>query len=300
MEVFVKQNAQLVTKLVKYTDYTVIAATFQKYGKGVYLCVGRPTSKQVKQLLVKMILRISVDELGELINVLSNIRNVGDKHFHIIGTGKNWKKEDTRLALQSSEYGGLELARFHVVNKIPDVVEVVDEDEDPDPVPVAEDNPTEAAKEWVKDFERFFISKKDDCAAIASKLRLHYGEIKKLLAIDNELDSPPPPPGLSKTAPPSKRKQGKTPNEKPPKKRKSANSFFSDEDDEVCNIHEGLATIFKFMLSVGMDSPRQCVLMHEKAMNEYKRNNYIELIEQFDDNTLIELCKKCSLFNSKP
>jgi hypothetical protein len=248
-----------------------------------------------------------MDELGELINVLSNIRNVGDKHFHIIGTGKNWKKEDTRLVLQSSEYGGLELARFHVVNEIPDVVEVVDEDEDPDPVPVAEDKPTEAAKEWVKDFERFFI-----CAAIASKLRLHYGEIKKLLAIDNELASssspalkaPPPPPGPSKTAPPPlhhhSRKQGKTPNEKQPKKRKSANSFLSDEDDEVCNIHEGLATIFKFMLSVGMDSPRQCVLMHEKAMNEYKKNNYIELIKQFDDNTLIELYKKCSLLNSKP
>ena len=192
MEVFVKQNAQLVTKLVKYTDYTVKAATFQKYGKGVYLCVGRPTSKQVKQLLVKMVLRISMEELGELINVLPNIRNVGDKHFHIIGTGKNWKKEDTRLVLQSSEYGGLELARFHVVNEIPDVVEVVDEDEDPDPVPVAEDKPTEAAKEWVKDFERFFISKKDDCAAIASKRRLHYGEIKKLLAIDELASSSSP------------------------------------------------------------------------------------------------------------
>ena len=58
------------------------------------------------------------------------------------------------------------------------------------------------------------------------------------------------------------------------------------------NLHGGLATLFKFMKKTNLPA-KQCILLHEEDMNEYKKNNYIGLLKTFGEVKLAELYEKC-------
>ena len=171
MEIYTKRNTHVVTELERYSDKSIKVCWFEKFGKSVHLASARPTLLHDKSL-VKLSVRISVDELHELINVLSKIDETDTNHYYIISQGTNWKKEKEQLVLQTSEYNGLELARFSAAEPPIEIVESdeAEEEEDPDPSDEAPQTPTPTV-EWKKDFNKFHISRKDNWAKIAATLR---------------------------------------------------------------------------------------------------------------------------------
>ncbi len=288
-EVYLKQYHNVVTVLSTYSDKTAKICTFTKFNQNVGLC---KTGFGSGQHLTKVIFRIKMCDFAGLISVLSKIKNqTSGDHYHIVGSGKNYKGNNTQLVLQSwpKKPNVLELSSYTAEDLPQVVIEVPGpEDEEGDWIDIEETT----TQNWTKDFGSFYFSSKDNLPDMVKKMRDHYREVQNLDDInepdledeDDEEEQPKVAKQLSTPPPPSP-----PPSKEPPKKRSSATTTKprAPKKQKTEEVRETLAALFEFMRVNKLESPKQCVLLYNLELNKYEKHNYLDVIKDYSESDLL-------------
>ncbi len=126
VEVYLKQHATAVTVLSEYSDKTAKVCTFTKFDQSVGLC---KTGLGSGQHLTKVIMKTKMFDFSSLISTLSKIKNpTSGEHYYVIGSGKNYRGDNTQLVLQwlSEKPTVLELSSYTAKTPEVTLIEVPD------------------------------------------------------------------------------------------------------------------------------------------------------------------------------
>ena len=137
MEFYLKQNVYNQHTLANYSGYSRKVIYRSKLNQNVVLAEANLTSKSCEKFLVNSILQFKLDFLPELINTLRIVQPGTGATFCQLGRYKNYRKDEIRLILRDSEYGGFEILQQKKS------VSLEDEDmgfsDDPDPINIDDD-----------------------------------------------------------------------------------------------------------------------------------------------------------------
>ena len=131
-----------------------------------------PTSKACQKFLINVQLEFKLDLIPELINVLRNYLTtpVAQQGFVIVAQYENWRKENIRLVVRTSSFGGYEILQ----QKRIEVLEDEDMEFSDDPAVVDTAELAKPEEEWADMFGALFIKKNDNIADIVKGLNEFY------------------------------------------------------------------------------------------------------------------------------
>ena len=258
MEFFLKEHVFNSVVLQTYNDYSRKVVMQRKYNRAVVLAKANPTSKTCEKFLINMQLELKVELIPLLINVLRAQTSSGPEReeFVIVGQYDNWKKEEERLILRTSEYGSREILLQKKISVLPEE-DMVFTDESQS----CNNSMKEVEEvEWVDQYGSFYIKKTDNVAEMVKGLNDFYSKIE---------------------APGKKRKNAKKPKEIDAKKPKPKdNKIIIDETDE-CDECESI-----YFLNTEQNQIYIELINNEKAL--------LELCYFYDKSSLsLENCILC-------
>jgi hypothetical protein len=189
LEVFSKRHACKQRVLAQYQNKTTKLVWYERFGKKYYMASGLlTTGGDRKKFLCKTSFGCSGEELLELCDRLGKAsRMPGTFNDFTLSESVDWSGAPTRLVLRDSDYSGLVVVRLKSVT--PDIEVVEADDSDPDPDPMEENGETKIVADevvWSECFEKFYFSKKDDWGGFKKDLLSLYGDIQRMIAIDDE------------------------------------------------------------------------------------------------------------------
>ena len=212
MDFFLKEHVFNTVVLQTYNDYSRKVVMQRKYNQAVVLAKANPTSKACEKFLINMQLELKVELIPLLINVLRAQTSSGPEReeFVIVGQYDNWKKEEERLILRTSEYGSREILLQKKLSVLPEE-DMVFTDESQS----CNNSMKEVEEvEWVDQYGSFYIKKTDNVAEMVKGLNDFYSKVE---------------------VPGKKRKNAKKPKEVEVKKTKPKdNKVIIDEMDDEC------------------------------------------------------------------
>ena len=169
MEFYHKVPVHLQYTLVNYSDFTRKVIYRSKLNQHVVLAKAFPTSKACEKFLVNSTLEFKIELLPELINTLRNAKPGSGVVFYLIGKYENYKKDQIRLVMRDSEWGGFEILQ----QKKSKALEDEDMEFEEDPQPISTSLPAQDDK-WEDMFGVFFIKKNDKIDEIVQVLNDFY------------------------------------------------------------------------------------------------------------------------------
>lgn len=292
--------------IAQYDDHSRKAIWAEYYGeRKVKVGKVKPTSMQFTTYLSAMSVAMTIDELQQFAATLFAVSKENSNIYEVINEYESRGKLK-RLVLETNKTdtgtGGLILSTYSAEKEpLPEIDLTCDDAEHEDPDPMETDVREVAERKWVQDFNKFYISKKDNWKQLAQKLQAAYVELK------GEDDMPELEPMLSQpsrtplaTTKPSKGKQAS----KQIGKRKLNNNTADGErkkpkknntqlfPDEVGKYWDELAIIFSYCRKTGLP-PRECVLHYNDDMKKCKDGEYLEVLKNISNDRLNALYKKC-------
>ena len=137
------------------------------------LAKANPTSKACEKFIINAQLELKVDLIPLLVNVLRNYLVAGPEHedFCVVSCYENWRKENMRLIVRSSAYGGKEILHQKKI----EVLEEEDMEFSEDAEMVSADTlQCKVEDNWEDQFGSFFIKKSDNVSEIVKGLNEFY------------------------------------------------------------------------------------------------------------------------------
>ena len=158
MELFLKEHTFNQVVLCSYSDYSRKIVTQLKMNQNVVFTKANPTSKACEKFLINAQLEFKVDLIPQLINVLRNYLIAGPDHedFCIVSCYENWQKENIRLIVLSSSFGGEEILQQKKIEVLEEEDMVFSEDAE-----VIDNTSLQCKSEenWEDMFGSFYIKK---------------------------------------------------------------------------------------------------------------------------------------------
>ena len=269
MEFYHKQNVHLQHTLANYSDYSRKVIYRSKLNQNVVMAKANPTSKACEKFLVNSTLEFKIDLLPELINTLRNVKPGTGPVFYSIGEYENYRKDQIRLVIRNSEWGGFEILQ----QKKSQSLEDEDMEFDDDAQPVASNAFPSHEDKWEDMFGVFFIKKNDKIDEMVQVLNDFYVAA-----------------GYSTTI--KKRKQPKKSTAAAGKKPKPINKeiIIDDENEEEeieCEIinRNAMIELCYFYENSGL-SLRECILIYNNDINDELKDcfkfNFISLLKNVE------------------
>ena len=176
MDFFLKEHVFNTVVLQTYNDYSRKVVMQRKYNQAVVLAKANPTSKACEKFLINMQLELKVELIPLLINVLRTQTSVGPEReeFVIVGQYENWKKEEERLILRTSEFGSREIILQKKSTVLPEEDMVFTDEAESSSHIVTEVEEVE----WVDQYGSFYIKKTDNVAEMVKGLNDFYSKVE--------------------------------------------------------------------------------------------------------------------------
>ena len=176
MEFFLKEHTFNQVVLQSYNDYSRKVIMQRKYNQNAVLAKANPTSKACEKFLLNAQLELKIELIPLLINALRAQTTAGPEReeFVIVGSYENWKKEEERLIIRTSEFGAKEilLQKKSVVLAEEDMVF----SDDATSTHFFEENKEEV--EWSDQYGSFYIKKTDNVPDMVKGLNLFYSRVQ--------------------------------------------------------------------------------------------------------------------------
>ena len=250
MEFYHKVPVHLQYTLVNYSDFTRKVIYRSKLNHNVILAKACPTSKACEKFLVNSTLEFKIDLLPELINTLRSAKPGSGVGFYLIGEYENYKKDQIRLVMRDSEWGGFEILQQKKSQTLED--EDMEFEEDPQPIAMAS-LPAQDDK-WEDMFGVFFIKKNDKIDEIVQVLNDFYVAAGFSSAIKKRKPSKKPPPAAA----------GK----KPKTTNKEIIIEEDDENEEECEINKNaMIELCYFYENSGLPL-YDCIMLYNNDIND--------------------------------
>ena len=159
--------------LCSYFDFSRKIVAQRKMNQNAILAKANPTSKACERFLINAQLELNLDLIPLLINVLRNYLVAGPDHedFNIVGCHENRRKEQLRLVVRTSAFGGKEILLQKKVEVLEEEDMVFSDD--------AEVMDTTALQykteqDWEDQFVNFYIKKSDNMVELVKRLNEFY------------------------------------------------------------------------------------------------------------------------------
>ena len=176
MDFFLKEHVFNAVVLQSYNDYSRKVVMQRKYNHAIVLAKANPTSKACEKFLINMQLELKVELIPLLINVLRAQTSSGPEReeFVIVGQYENWKKEEERLILRTSEFGSREVLLQKKTTVLADEDMVFTDEAESSTNFVKEVEEVE----WVDQYGSFYIKKTDNVAEMVKALNDFYSKVE--------------------------------------------------------------------------------------------------------------------------
>ena len=297
MEFFLKEYTFNQVILQSYNDYSRKVIMQRKYNQNAVLAKANPTSKSCEKFLINAQLELKIELIPLLINVLRSQTTSGPEReeFIVVGKYENWKKEEERLVLRTSEYGTRELLLQKKAVVLPDEDLVFSDDAAPSQA--VEEEATDV--EWVDQYGCFYIKKTDNVPDMLKALNIFYSKIQ------------------ATTATAGKKRKSVKKNKEPEigvKKVKPKENKITIDDEEMCDDNECESIYFlntesnnvyidllnnekallelAYFCDISSLNLEDCILCYHEQMNEdiniSNRVNFFSLLSDLDGLKKIE------------
>lgn len=184
---YVKDNSIVnVTPLQAYSDGSEKMIYYSSFNKRVFLGRGAKFNNIEGKYGIQYKMGFTREEFVALCNVMSSFDTSAPSPFYQIATGKNWKKQMTRLICAHDANGNLAIMRQYMeLPKDPEPAQPIEYDDDPDPIDKATLASVIREGRWVDEFEKFWISKKDPWKKMCKEIRKFLREVRTSLYADD-------------------------------------------------------------------------------------------------------------------